>query len=562
MIKFLYIKLVRNYRLFFLFLILAIFLLLLAKNPFSERNLISNLEPFPDTIHYLNPPKSFLQGKGFLIEREGGGLNTAVPPLYSLVLLPVFIINQDARMFYFVNIFLALISLILFYKVLEILIKNFWINLVILFFYISNYFVYWYPTLAMAENLILTLFMLSLYLLVRKSSWITIIGAGFIGIAFYAIKYASITLSLSFLLLFLVKIFLEFRKKSPKNIILYSASIAIAFLIFASFEYLVKEKNTFASLVILISWLFPAEGTQVSDAISPRQNTWFSFNYFNKNIYLYLNALIGKPLRFLWDSTPLVPNYVGIIGIIGLIIGLINKKTAVISSYLILSVLSTIFFLSTFYTSDARYIYHAIPVLLIGFGIFLKFLHKILLKNKLLPILLNKKEIIFYFFLVLIFIFYLSQKGILLKSQIMLNLKYAETPWYYIGVKETNSFFNTLPIADKKPILLSALPPYYIDFFSNGSYKLLPLSKDQEFRQFKEVTWGPNDYSNLIKLYKKYLNSGYDLYISNSGLGNEGYLHAGFNEVKENFKITQVNSACYNTCNIYKVELINNEVGE
>lgn len=541
-------RIIKNYHLILLLVILTIFLLLIAKNPFSERNLISNLEPYPDTIHYLNPPKSFLNGKGFLIEREGRFLITAVPSLYSLTLIPVFMINQDVRMFYFMNVLLALTGLVLFYKVLEILIKNFWINITILFFYTTNYFVYWYPTLAMAENLTLTLFITSLYLLVRKTNWLTIILAGFIGIAFYATKYASITVTLSFLLLFFLKLIFEFKKKSLRRIIFFIFSTLTAFILFAFFEFFIKEKNTFASFFILISWLFPAKEIQNGEIVSPRQDTWFSFRYFGKNIYLYLFALIGKPLRFLWDSTPLVPNYVGILGILGLIIGLINKKSIFISSYAILSVIFTILFLSTFYSSDARYIYHAIPVLLIGFGIFLNYFYKKFLK---------KMKPIFYILLAIVFLFYFSQKAILLKSQIMLNLKYTETPWYYIGVDEMNSFFNTVSQTDKKQILLSALPPYYIDFFSNGKYMLLPLSKDQEFRQFKEVVWGSNDYSNLIKLYEKYLNSGYDLYISNSGLGNEGYLHVAFNEVKENFKVTQVSSACFNTCNIYKVELIN-----
>lgn len=531
------------FKLFFL-LIFLIFLLLLLKNPFSERNLISNLEPFPDTIHYLNPSLSLLRGEGLYVVREGRVLVTAVPPLYSLTLIPIYLLNQDVRMFYFINLVLAIVSFLAFYKTLEVLIKNNWIILVILFLYVTNYFVYWYPNLAMAENLILTLFMVSLFLLVRKSNSLSIAAAGFLAVSFYATKYAAVTLSLAFILMYLAKILTEYKKHSLKKTCLLLAATLTAFLAFALFEYFVKGKNSFSSILILQSWLFPTQSPVAADLVN-KKDTWFSFIYFHKNIALYINALIGNPMKFLWDMTPLTPKYVAIAGIFGLFINLVKKDLRIVITYLILSIAFTVLFLSTFYSVDARYIYHAIPALLIGFGLFLTLLSEISF--------FKKRKFIFYLVLLSVFVIYFGQNAIRLKSQIMINIKYAETPWYYIAAKETNIFFDAIEPGSKKPVLISALPPYYLDFFSRGKYSLLPLSKDQEFRSFKEIAWGPNDYSDLIALYNKYLKSGYDMYVSNNGLGNEGYLHAGFDAINENFNLTKVKSACFDTCNIYKI---------
>ena len=60
---------IKNFITMLLLFNLLTFTLLLLKNPFSERNLISNLEPYPDTIHYINPALSFIKGNGFIVER-------------------------------------------------------------------------------------------------------------------------------------------------------------------------------------------------------------------------------------------------------------------------------------------------------------------------------------------------------------------------------------------------------------------------------------------------------------------------------------------------------------
>jgi hypothetical protein len=143
-----------------------------------------------------------------------------------------------------------------------------------------------------------------------------------------------------------------------------------------------------------------------------------------------------------------------------------------------------------------------------------------------------------------------------IKSQIVINLKYAETPWYYISVLKLNDYFSKEKITDgSKPVVISPMVPYYIDFYSNGNYQLLPLSVDQEFRLNKEEAWGYYDYSNLHNLYENFIKEGKQVYVARYGLGNESYLNNAFKDLENDFRLTEVYSGCYSQCNIYKLDL-------
>ena len=102
-----------------IFIILfAIYCLFLLRSPFSTRTLIPNFDPFPDATYYLNPALSLIQGHGLTMFREGRSLIPGVAPLYSLSLIPFFVLKQDPRMFYFANILFSLLSFYIFYRIL------------------------------------------------------------------------------------------------------------------------------------------------------------------------------------------------------------------------------------------------------------------------------------------------------------------------------------------------------------------------------------------------------------------------------------------------------------
>jgi len=543
--------------------ILCLFVLLLAKNPFSTRTLIPNFEPYPDTIHYINSAQSFIQGRGLQIWREGRELKTTVPPLYSLILIPIFLVNNDARMFYFVNVFLAIASFILFYLIIRKLITNNYllITFVSLFLYVTNYFIYWYPSLVMAENLTLFLFMGAIYLLLLPVTQKNVILAALISIAFYITKYASIPLTFFYFISYLLKIYLSFRTKRSK-----SEKSSEAFMMFIC----IAIAGT--SFLVYSLWEWQAKGPLKPSALIG-SGFWFSLQYLPTHLPEYLKAMMGGySVRFLWDNTPIVPIFVGIPGLLGLIFGIFKKQTRILSIALLSILLSSILFMSTFYSIDMRYLYHAIPTLLIGFVIFWEFLLSLrgvlriggrrsnLQKIAALPLVArndikNMRRYIFYVFFIGLFIFYLFTNAIRLKKQIMLNLKYAETPWYYLSVVKLNEYFVTLPKKENKPIVISSLISYYIDFFSNKTYDLLPLSLEQEFRNNRKEAWGNNDYSDLLALYKSFLNRGYDVYVHNYGLGNEKKLQNDHDAIHTYFKTTLVSTGCLGACNIWKVNI-------
>lgn len=527
------------------------FALLIYKDPFSQRTLIPNLEPYPDTFNYINPALNLIYGKGFNMSREGREFKPSVPPLYSLSLIPSFVIKQDPRMAYYTNVVLAFISLFFFRAILKKVFKNKLTIYILLILFITNYFLYWVPSIIMAENLTLALFLISVYLLLSKPVVSNQILLAALAICIYATKYANIPLTLIIIPLSLGKIMLE--KLILKQKIKLISIFLIAFLLFSTmlavFEAITKNTNIIAQ--IFSQLLTIEKSIPKNENLNSTVSSWFGIQYVKQNLPFYLNSLLGSPNRFLWDNTPLVPNFVAVGGLAGIIMGIFIKKFRFISVCLLLVILSSVMFMSTFYSFDARYIYIAIPSLLVGFGLFL---------NSIIERIGDKENRIAYFIMFIFICFYLVSNFTRIKSQISLNLKYSETPWYYISVLKMNEFFTQDKIKNnKKPVLISALPPFLIDYYTNGNYTLLPLSYEQEFRgqEVREIVWGSNDYSDLPKLYTKYLNEGYDVYVSRAGLGNEGYTNRDFNTIVEEFETELVLPGCYDQCNIYIVKLQN-----
>ncbi|MFA5136537.1 MAG: hypothetical protein WC489_04040 [Patescibacteria group bacterium] len=549
-----------------LFASLLLLLLLLAKNPFSQRTLIPNLEPYPDTVYYINPAKSFIEGHGLTLYRQGERLQTNVPPLYSLVLSPVFLLRNDARMFYFGNILLSLGSSVFFYLVIKKLTTNYLLLTTTLFLYVTNYFIYWYPTLAMAENLTLFLFMSSLYLLIKPVSIKNIIIASFLSVAFYATKYASLPLMAGLFLSYMIKT-LRYKKLL---LTLFNTSI-LFFLIYSVGEYVAKGSTLLVTVISTIEAVVFKSGKSNPTVINT--GAWFSLSYIKVNLPVYMRAMFGGyQVRFLWDNTPILPFYIGTPGVIGLIFGVFNKKSRLLSISLIIFLVSTLLFMSAFYSQDMRYLYHAIPTLLIGFVLFWIFLHSVMLyffqyfkKTRILKRMMLKsvhkyvqdeKNNIFIYVvpsvLMICIIFYFFTNALRLKSQIMLNLKYVESPWYYLSVKQANNVFSKTQ--KSKPYLITAMIPHYVDFFSNDNYILLPMSKSQDFfRGGPDSIWGKDTYENLFALYKSKLDSGNNVYLLNY-LGSDENVRRDFEVIKKEFDLKLTKDGCYGSCTIWKLE--------
>lgn len=542
----------RQYFYRYIFLgILAFFILLLARDPFSQRTLIPNFEPFPDSFHYLVPADNFAHGRGLVFWREEGGTAFApsVPPLYSVFLSPIFLFQSDPRFMYFFNVAAAIGSLFVLGKILNhILTKNPWLQLLGVALFSLQFHVIWLPSLVMAENLLLLLFLLGTWLFLLPTTRTRAFLAAALALSFYFTKYAAAPLTAVYAGLYFAKLVLAAwndRKHLRDHLALIATYVASGLALVACmtlYQNMAGQASVFTSLWRLIT----QHRGEVSRGPGGESSTYFSLAFMSKNFVPYVRGLLGEPTTFLWETTPFWPRWIALTGALGLLVGLVKAKTRFISGYLLSLIAAQTLFMSTFYVVDMRYLIVGIPITILGLVI--------LLDAFITKVAKNKKQVLqlgFMCFVVIGAVFFL-QNVMRLKKQVTLNLKYAEQPWWYISILESNKYFAGIS-PEKKPVLINLSIPYHIDFFSNHKYTLLPLSHHQDFRDSMKEVWGDQDYSDLHALYQKYLSEGYELYATNWGQGNEAPRQKDFQALQSNFKLELVHEGCLQACNIYRV---------
>ncbi len=511
-----------------------IFVLLLAKNPLSERTLIPNFEPFPDTFYYVTTARCTLAGKGWTLCRpesaDAAGISSSVAPLYSATLIPGFILFNDPRFFYATNVLIALTSLGIFYLLAKRVTMNAIFLALLLGLYVTNFYLYWFPTLAMAENLLLLLALSGVYFATSRPSKINSGALAVISVGIALTKFSAIIYGAGFFGLGLIQYFSNVDKKSLKKHIVF--------------------------LVLLISTLSSIFYTRLMgfalvalDLFSnPSQTSWFSSYYFPQNSFFYLSAVFGQVTTVLWHSLPLVDPWLAVGALIGGLLGFSRAKTKTIVIFSVLPLIFHVLFMSFFYVADARYIIFAIPLVLLLFGIYLERTHELFLKKS--------GEWVFYGILGIVTALILVSILPRIKSQVSLNLRYAETPWWYIAVKEMNTFFELQKSGNTHsptPTVITLISPYFIDFYSNQTYSVLPLDTQQDFRGHKHAVWGSHVNDDLHQVYSSYLAEDEDLYISNYGTAGSTAFRESFEEIEKAFTLTKVQEGCHNLCNIYKV---------
>lgn len=519
--------------------IFILFFLLILKNPYSHRNLISNLEPFPDSQHYITAPLCFINSGEWKLCRLNNldleGSKPSVPPLYSLYIMPFLFVNSDPRTVYFANLSLSFIALVFFRKVLSKLFKNDWITNILSIVLISSYSFYWLPTLAMAENFFLPLFMIGLYLLLEKVSIRNAIFAGIVTVSFYGSKYALAPMTFVYGISYIVKIFASYGKE-PKEFFKHSLYYLSAGTILTPLFFDIKSLFYFSS------------GIANTTIGGKSGSSTFSLSFFQKHFFEYIKPLFGQSQRFLWDWTPLLPQWLASLSIVGLAVSIFERKKILFSFFLINSLVLQIVFMSTFYVVDTRYVYNLLPTLLIGFGFLLDLIRKKLVFT--LPFFKEAKyNYTFYIMSFVLIGYYLVTSFSGIKKQIGLNFKYTETPWWKVSVDEYNTFFTK----ENNNYLIALHSPFFLDYYSNQNYQPLPMNQDQDFNgQFRRI-WGEGDYSNLIELYKTKMEN-HNVYVTNYGINATSSFEKSFIEIKEKFDLIQVHDGCHHLCNIYQLQ--------
>jgi hypothetical protein len=541
--------------------------LLLARNPFSLRTLIPNFEPFPDSFHYLVPAKNLAQSRGLYFWRpDGANFKPSVPPLYSLIIAPIFLVQSDPRWFYLMNILLSFGGLFIFWKITNTLFHRPTLSTALVFVMGTLFHWLWLPNLVMAENLLIFLVLVAIWLFILPAKGWRLALLAALAVAIYATKYAAAPLTVVIGFSALGKTWAAHHSKLGlpqlhRDWWWVIGGGLLALALFVLWQQIVIGSSIFSQLLSLMGGLFnPILGMLVKNngtggpATIASASSFFSTRYFSTNFPRYWDALLGGHQYFLWDSTPLWPRWLALGGISGLLFGLFCRRWRALSALLLAMMIAQIAFMSTFYANDTRYIAALLPIPIIGLGMALEvvWLRSTQLMRQHQVVSPHMIEFVLSVLLVLAVV--LSGAG-RFRKQLALNFKYAETPWWYVAITEYQRYFNNPAnqVSDGSYFITASIP-YQVDFFGVQHVTLLPLSDQQDFREEMKEVWGNRNYSDLLALYHSYLQAGKNVYVSNWGLGNVAVLKVDWEAIVQNFQLTEVQNGCMGSCNIYRVE--------
>lgn len=526
-----------------LIICLLLFAVLVTKNPFSTFNNISDLEPTPDALHYLNPIKTFLTGQGLKLSYEGRNMPTYVPPLYSLSLIPMYLIFQDPRSFYFMNIFYSIISISIFYLIIKKLKLNLFIFAFSIIVVVTNFTIYWYPQAPMAENLLISLFLISIYLLMLQVDKRNVVFVAIVAMLMFATKYIAIFLSISLLAIYALKVYkTESDIKNKKRFLLIFIISFFAIILVMQIFDSINGKAPFLFMFFEKITGFLIDNLAFKSNLEPLDEN-YSFKYFNSNFIQYFGGLIGGDIKMAGLYPVLIPWIIGMFTIPAFILNFFDKKRFLFYLYLLTSSLITFLFICIYEITDARYIFPLVFASILSVICFFNNLY-ILFKK-------HQKKYLSYLILIIIFCGLFLSKFDELKKQIKSNYFEPNPPLNYRTVQSFNNFFSEK--SSNRPVIITTLTPYFVDFYSNRNFKLLPLSNSQYFMDRAKLVWGDDDYTNLINLYKKYLNDGFELYVSEYKTEWSYFYRLDYFNIKQNFNLEKVASGCENKCNLFKL---------
>jgi len=500
-----------------IFFLFGLFFLLTYKNPFNSRSLIPNLEPYPDSIFYSYPAWSLLNGSGFKMSLDDINIRNIVPPSYSLYLLPFLAIFRDIRVFYFANVILSLVSILLFYLIIGKLFNSKIIAFSLGLLLVSSYYFYSLSQYLMAENLTLALFLALILIFLKKISSKNIGIFSLLNILLLLTKLSNLPIFISLALIYFVKVL---KSKNRKTL--------IKFILISVFVYFLGIGEIFLSGIL--------KGREGFTGM-----VGFSFDYFKNNFRYYLQAISGKSGRFIWMPEKFITIDLVVLIFLGLIIGLLKRRRIFV--FIVMSItFPLIIFMSFFYYPDTRYIYVLYPLFIASIGLLLETF---------------KRKNILFLFLILLTVIDLGfvsikndfeARAITLKKQIGLNFRHAEEPWNYLAVQNFNQYFSQ---KSGKKYLATFLPVFYVDYFKNDNYEYLPISDKQEFPEYINIMC-PNGINDC---YQKILLSGGEIYLSRYYLSNNiGEWGKILDEIDEKYVLTKVSEGCHNTCDIYRLE--------
>jgi hypothetical protein len=518
------------------FWISAALLAVMILTPLIGNHYFRNLEPYPDGLMYTVPPLELLESGNWQLEYNGMNIKPNVPPLYSILMLPLMLIWRSPDAFILLNFLLALGTLWFLYKSLKKYSKSDIRLAMILMIYGANSVVWWLGVLPMAENLGLFLTSMTIYLITSEYKKSPLI-LPMVAIAFILTKYIYYPVGLVIAAGLLLYLMINKRYKE----LAVSASILIAGLVLTVLFQVYQGSGP------LLGYL-PIGQTATENTLNLEATgqsfTFFSTKYIRENISFYINSLIGNKLPLLWIQISLLP----FLFTIDSFWGFKKFQKENLPQFILIGFLwlSQYVMLLNFYVADQRY-----AILSLVFIVFFAGYHFLTLHLE--P---GKKTINYLIrsavFLVVFSLIFKQDFNYL--SIIKSNLFLRSQAWQYQAVRE---FEKQQVNFEPDSYLITALPPFLITAYTNPSYKIMPLSRHQEFLAKGQNVWNPEitDSQDLVGLYRQWLDQGRNLYISNAYITHQQSVINDFNmfKFKKYFEMELISEGCDQTCNIYKL---------
>lgn len=532
---------------------------LMFKNPFSGQNIISDFGPLPDVIYYLYPAQSLVEGKGLKIIYQDSVITPITPPLYTLIVAPIYVFFNDLRAFYFINIGLILISTIFFYQIILKISSKVLVKIIVFLTFISTPIIYWYPSTAMPENLLICLFIISIWLLLKPVSTVTTIATGVIAVAFFASKYVAWPLSVSLGLIFFLKIvnFKRLNILKLKLLVILLLSASASFLIYSQIEFSTKGvdvlKVVWENLKTVLSAATAGKVARGEELTSQKlmtnyistlsNSSMYSLGDYQDKFFRYLAGLMGGQIPVAGKNFQLIPIVVGMASLAGLFFNLCCPKQRLLTIYLFLSVLGMVLFAPMFIDVDARYMFVPMIVLILSYGLLLQNFQSILTHYN--------RSSYFYFLTLSSLILITFSLYVPLKNQLRANFISSEGSAYYQVAQMLNNYFKEAK-TDQRSYVITILPPHILAPYSNHRYSFWPLTKAQRFAQHPDV-WKIPESGNYLLSYQQYYSKGSNIYLLDYGIADNTLFYQSYLRLKGSFHLNKVAEGCYKRCSLFKL---------
>jgi len=518
---------------------------------------LRNLEPYPDGLLYALSARNAATGGSLRLEYLDSTIKYWVPPLYSVTLVPGYLVSDQPQSFVIGNAVLGLSALLL-------LIWTIWKTTgssvaagVAGVVYLAHGYVFIVAGLPMAENASLLLFALALAALFvpREFSWKAAVLVVLASFGLVLTKYASVFVAGTLVLATGVRFW---PKINRGTLLIGLGTLAVAAVLYGVFV---------SNPIALLGSVF---GT----------SHFFSPDFALANLTGYLNGHVGQAAPFLWYFTPLTSLFLLMPAAYWMFACHASEAHPFRSRVVAALFLAQFPLLLIFYTTDTRYSIYTVPLLALVLGwLAAHILHQ--------PWSRLTKRFALVGLSLLIAVHLLTQLP-LYKEIIAANLLGRSTAWQQQSILSLDQELHSLQSANSNTVhyLITALPPFlYGAYAGELPYQILPLSVEQEFVAKGQWVWGsagleilndsqettfrnsthlpdktdvqtpPFTQDNLLALMLQLLEDGHSVYISNAYITHQASVIEHFEEIGNLFTLTDVSIGCEGVCNLYEVSL-------